>query len=267
MKKGAPLKMKWSEEAKEAVLRVPFFVRKRVIDQVEEEALKKGADSVTLGHVRSCQKRFLNRMEDEVKGYQVETCFGPGGCCHRAFTCDSLVHDLEQQMSRQDLKAFFKERVDGPLKMHHEFRISISDCPNACSRPQIADIGLIGACEPIVTDKDCSECGACVEACKEKALSIQHGRPVVDEGLCLYCGACVRLCPSGTIAEGRAGYRIQIGGKLGRHPRLAIDLPGIYKPDDLTEVIDKCLQHYKRHCLNGERFGEVLKRTGSDIGL
>jgi hypothetical protein len=44
-------------------------VRKRV----EEETARLGKQEVTLEHVRACQKRFLARMEDEVKGYQVET--------------------------------------------------------------------------------------------------------------------------------------------------------------------------------------------------
>ena len=35
--------------------------------------------------------------------------------------------------------------------MHHEFRVSLSACPNACSRPQIVDIGLIGAVTPVLT--------------------------------------------------------------------------------------------------------------------
>ena len=28
------------------------------------------------------------------------------------------------------------------------------------------------------------------------------------------------------------------------------------------EIIDRCLDHYQRHCLAGERLGEVLERTG-----
>ena len=63
------------------------------------------------------------------------------------------------------------------MKMHHEFRVSISDCPNACSRPQIADLGLIGARRPRVTDETCSQCGACVEVCREEAISLREGNP------------------------------------------------------------------------------------------
>jgi len=252
--------LKWNEEATEALSRVPFFVKKRVKKRVEEEAAGRNANEVTLEHVRTCQKRFLNRMEDEVKGFQVETCFGPGGCPNRAVNSDGLSERLEKGLAKRDIKSFLKERVNGPLKMHHEFRISISDCPNACSRPQIVDVGLIGACRPEVTDEPCTQCGACVEACKENAVSIKDDIPVVDDSKCLYCGQCVCVCPTGTLQVGAKGYRILIGGKLGRHPRLAIELPWIYQPGEALPIIERCLEHYQHHCLKGERFGEILER-------
>ena len=83
-------------------------------------------------------------MEDEVKGFWVEACFGQTGCPNRAVISDALPGGLEQVLSKRDLKAFLKDRVKGPLKMHHEFRASISDCPNACSRPQIIDLERTG---------------------------------------------------------------------------------------------------------------------------
>jgi dissimilatory sulfite reductase (desulfoviridin) alpha/beta subunit len=143
--------MKWTREAEEAVSKVPFFVRKRVRKRVEEEAAGVGAGEITLEHVQTCQQRFLNRMEEEVKGFRVETCFGPSGCPNRAVAYDDLPRKIEDLLSRRNLKSFLKGKAKGPLKLHHEFRVSISDCPNACSRPQIADIGLIGARRPNIS--------------------------------------------------------------------------------------------------------------------
>jgi anaerobic sulfite reductase subunit C len=224
--------MDWTEEANDAISRVPFFIRKRIKRKVEEEIARAGDRLVTMDHVRSSQKRFLTRMEDEVKGYQVETCFGPGGCPNRAIEYDDLVSELEDQLAKQDLKTFLKAKVSSPLKMHHEFRISISDCPNACSRPQITDIGIIGACAPVITEKDCNECEVCVDICKEDAIFLKMGRPIIHEDKCVYCGQCIRVCPTGTLTEGKKGFRLQVGGKLGRHPRLATELPGIYDASD-----------------------------------
>ena len=254
--------MKWTKDAKDDLSRVPFFVRKRVKKRVEEEAVRCRSNQVTVKHVRTCRERFLNRMEDEVRGFQVESCFGPGGCPNRAVNSDGLTEQLEQKLDRRNLKVFLKERVKGPLKMHHEFRVSISDCPNACSRPQIVDLGIIGACMPEVSDQDCSECGACLETCRENAISIENGYPVIDDSRCLSCGQCIPACPTGSLKEGKIGYRIMVGGKLGRHPRLAMELAGIYKPDDLMMVVDNCLDYYLKECERGERFGEILGRTG-----
>ncbi len=256
--------MDWTDEAKQAISRVPFFVRKRVRKRVEEEADRCGAKKVTLEHVRTCQQRFLKNMEDEVKGYQVETCFGPSGCPNRAVSCESFPLELEKALSRRKLKDFLRERVEGSLKMHHEFRVSVSDCPNACSRPQIVDVGLIGACVPEVSEQPCSECGACVDLCKENAVVLRDGRPCLDASKCLTCGQCVRVCPTGTLHEGKKGYRILVGGKLGRHPRLGEELPGICDPDETLRMLDRCFDLYQQSCQSGERFGEILEREGKE---
>lgn len=256
--------MKWSEEAQRAVSEVPLFVRKRVRARVEEEALRGGADEVRLEHVNTCRKRFLNRMEEEVKGYQVETCFGQSGCPNRAVGWDDLPRQIEARLGQRDLKSFLKERVQGPLKLHHEFRVSIADCPNACSRPQIADLGLIGARRPEVSDAPCNRCGACVEVCREEAIVLCEAGPVVDFSKCVHCGQCLNVCPTGTLREAARGYRIQVGGKLGRHPRLAGELPGIHGPEGVLRILDRCLDHYQRHSRRGERFGDILERTGLD---
>jgi anaerobic sulfite reductase subunit C len=257
--------MTWSSEAEEALSRVPFFVRKRVRKRVEEEARRCGATEVSLSHVRTCQERFLDRMEEEVKGYRVEACFGKSGCPNRAVNDDALQEKLERVLSERDLKAFLKARVVGPLKLHHEFRVSVSDCPNACSRPQIVDVGLIGASVPEISDRPCSGCGACVEICREGAVSVENGAPVLDQEKCLFCGQCAKACPTGSLQEGKVGYRILIGGKLGRHPSLARELPGVFDGEEAMLTVDRCLDLYQENCTRGERFGEILERTGESF--
>ncbi len=257
--------MEWSKDAEEAVGKVPFFIRKRVRKRVEEEAVSQGAKMVTGEHVKTCQKKFLRQMEDEVRGFQVEICFGSTGCPNRAVAYDNFPKRVEELLARKNLKSFIKGKVQGPLKIHHEFRVSISDCPNACSRPQIADLGLIGARIPLIAGEPCIQCGACVENCREGAIILAGKWPVLKRDQCVFCGKCISVCPTRTLQEEKKGYRIQAGGKLGRHPRLARELPGIHGPEETLEIIDKCLEYYRHHCSKGERLGEILEREKNSL--
>ncbi len=137
--------------------------------------------------------------------------------------------------------------------------MTISDCPNACSRPQIKDIGIIGVSAPVITEEACSLCGNCVEVCRDQAVQLDADAeiPVIDSQLCLQCGLCAKECPTGTIVDGQKGYRVLLGGKLGRHPRLAEPLPGIHTEDKVLKIVKKCIDYYKANSRNGARFAEL----------
>ena len=252
--------MKWSPEADDSLKKVPFFVRKKVRARVEKEAREAGKQAVTLADVKATQARYLKNMSSEIKGYQLDTCFGPNGCPNRAVISDGLLQKIETLLKKEDLLGFLKANVKGDLKFHHEFRVTLADCPNACSQPQIKDVGIIGACAPGLTGEACTLCEACVEACKEDAITLNSEEevPQIDMDRCLYCGKCMQACPTGTIAESRRGYRVQLGGKLGRHPRLARELPGIYTEEQVLVIVKECLQFYKQNSQHGERFGEIF---------
>ncbi len=255
--------MKWTPEAERAVKKVPFFVRKRVRARVEKEAAAEGKPVVTLAEVKATQRRYLNNMEAEMRGYQLDNCFGPSGCPNRAVEGDSLVPRIQALLDAADLLGFLKSTVSGKLRFHHELRVTVADCPNACSQPQIKDIGIIGACGPATTDNECTQCDACVEVCPEAAVRLDDDYPVVDQVRCIACGKCVAACPTETLTTGQTGYRVQLGGKLGRHPRLAIELPGIYDADAVLKIIHDCIGFYKAQSRNGKRLAELL--SAADI--
>jgi anaerobic sulfite reductase subunit C len=255
--------MHWSAEAETAIKKVPFFVRKRVRARVEEEARKTGVSLITLAEVQATQQRYLSGMAAEVKGYQLDTCFGPSGCPNRIDTGDSLAGRIEPLLQEADLLSLLRERVGSDLKFHHEVRVTLSDCPNACSQPQIKDIGIIAACRPRLGTAACSGCEACAQTCHEEALHLDPAdpHPLIDHSRCCACGQCVRVCPTGTLAEGAKGYRVQLGGKLGRHPQLARELPGIYAGETVLEIVQACLALYRARSRRGERLGALLAPT------
>ncbi|MGE0086204.1 MAG: 4Fe-4S binding protein [Desulfococcaceae bacterium] len=255
--------MKWTQEAEEAIGKVPFFVRKKVRARVEKEAAENGRAVVSIAEVNATRQRFLSGMESEIRGYRVETCFGSGGCPNRAYESENLIRSLENLLEKENLLEFLTSRVKGPLKFHHEFSISISDCPNACSQPQIRDVGIIGAAVPGVTETECTQCQSCVETCRENSIRLdgENGGPVIDTALCVSCGQCVNACPSGTLKTVQKGFRVLLGGKLGRHPCLGRELPGIYTQDEVLEIVKTCIAFWREHSQKGERFAALFQAS------
>lgn len=254
--------MKWSRQADAAISKVPFFVRKKVKKRVEAWVAQKNKRVVDLADVEALKKKFLSKggMEKEVKGYEVTTCFGGSGCPRAANSATGLVKEIETLFERADILGFLKETVQGDLKFHHEFRVAIADCPNACSRPQIVDIGIIGSVVPGVSGENCTLCGACAACCNENAIVLdsEKGVPVIDPGPCLACGRCIRACPEGTLVEGQKGFRVMLGGRLGRHPRLAMEIPGCHTHDEVLQLVDNSIRFYKKNSRNGQRFSRLL---------
>ncbi len=254
--------MKWSDEAEHAVKKIPFFVRKKVKARVEEFVEQNGGQCVELSHLIELKKRFLSPagMEKEIKGYEVTTCFGSAGCVNVANSCKNLAADIEKIVSQEDILGFLQQNVVGPLKFHHEFRISFSDCPNACSRPQIVDIGVIGAVVPGVSEESCVLCSACTDACNENAVCFrnQADRPIIDYSKCVMCGKCIKACPSGTLKERDKGFRVLLGGRLGRHPRLAMEIAGLKTYGEVIKIVRQCIKFYKDNSKNGRRFADIL---------
>jgi len=202
---------------------------------------------------------------DEIKGWRVETCKGPKqGCANRAAPDNALAADIDGVFRSRDFGVGLRALVGGALRHRHEFTVAIADCPNACSRPQIADLGLIGAAEPRITNETCHQCMGCVHACREGAVMHPGLLPIIDPARCVRCGSCSRVCLSGTIQIGRRGWRILLGGRLGRHPRLATEIGGLYRREGVLAAAGSCAEFYLRHARGGERFGELLERTGEE---
>lgn len=82
--------------------------------------------------------------------------------------------------------------------------------------------------------------------------------PTIDSQRCLACGRCMAVCPTGTLVVGEAGYRVLVGGKLGRHPQLAVPLPGIFAADQVVDIVRASIALHKERSQGGQRFGELL---------
>ena len=109
--------------------------------------------------------------------------------CGGARGCPRAVGDVAG--ARERMVALLDEagpeparpQAPGGLLTHQRLRLSVSGCANACSQPQIADLGLIARAFPSLLPDVCVSCGACVEMCVERALSLGPGDwPLITTG-------------------------------------------------------------------------------------
>jgi dissimilatory sulfite reductase (desulfoviridin) alpha/beta subunit len=257
------MKVNWDPDAEHVLRRVPFFVRHRVRKKVEEEVTAAGRRRITVADLEESKKRQLQRLSEGVKGYTLETCFGGSGCQNAVVASAALVARLEELLDRADLLAFLREQVGAKLKLHHQFRVTLADCPNSCSQPQIKDIGIIGEAEVTCDPAMCTGCGDCAAVCEESAVSLENDRLVgIDFESCVRCGACALVCPTEALKTDRGGYRVLVGGKLGRHPQLAREVARGLDADQALALVSRILEVYKAEAHKGERLGAVVNRVG-----
>lgn len=84
------------------------------------------------------------------------------------------------------------------------------------------------------------------------------GSPVLDSERCLACGRCVNACPEKALSVAADGWRIVIGGRLGRRPRLATELPGIHDTAAALAIVDRAVRWFMRDYRPRQRFADLV---------
>lgn len=210
-------------------------------------------------------------MKQHQQPWVVEVCRGASGRCPNALPLPpELVPALERTLAAQGPAA--PGAGEPAPKPHHTLRIHVAACPNGCSRPQIADLGLMAALPPLPPDS-CSCCGACVAVCPDAAVHLDAGAsaPRIDRLACLRCGLCVRACPEDAMQAGVTGLRVHLGGKLGRRPLLALELPDLRDTAGVCAVLERALAALRTEGRPGLRLAELrqarLRQGASDPAL
>lgn len=188
----------------------------------------------------------------------------PGSCGPRVrniSSCVGLPRCTHANIDSQELAKKIDERffdVVLPTKL----KIAISGCPNACSKPQINDIGVVGVVRPRIVREKCDGCGVCVRICREAAIKIVNEVAEIDFKKCVYCGECIRVCPLSAGVADSEGYTIFIGGNGGRHPRLAYKLLDLAGEEIVFRVIESSIELFEAEGESRERFGHLIERIG-----
>jgi len=172
---------------------------------------------------------------------------------------------LEDMVTDSGWPELLRAATKGRPKPHQQVRIVQAGCPNACSRPQIADFGLIRAGIPAIDAAFCSNCGACAATCPEGAIESLEGAHRIDPAKCLYCLRCRGVCPEGALEAETTGYRVLVGGRLGRRPMLARELRWVYSPRQGLDLLAGCLALLRRHFVPGVRLGDLVLERPEEL--
>ena len=198
------------------------------------------------------------------EGYEIRICRGQA-CPLAALGVEHLGEGLAQILDAAQLGEFYRS-VSLKSQKRYRFRVAVSACPNACTQVHIADFGLIAQVVPRLAG-DCVACGVCEEVCEEGAVTLQDRWPLFDVQRCLNCGLCIRACPKKVLEPEAQGFKILVGGKLGRHPRLARELKALATEEEVLKTLSTVLSFYKTHCQRGERLGSIIERLGWETFL
>jgi len=210
---------------------------------------------------KETKKVLTEKMSQAESGYEVSGCFGLNSCPNALTSSETLLKEFERILEEEKITEFLKEKVKGPLKAHHKFKVYLSECPNACSQIYIADFALHGVVKIELNPKVCFFCGSCVAVCEEEAITLTDFGPMIDEERCVGCGHCLKICPENALTEGFRGYKVYLGGKLGRHPRLATFLD-YFREEEIIPLFQRVLRFYKENNQKGERLGAIIERLG-----
>jgi dissimilatory sulfite reductase (desulfoviridin) alpha/beta subunit len=188
----------------------------------------------------------------------------PGSCGPRVRNILSCPGNLECNYGIIDTygmggmldKEFFGE--DMPVKI----KFAVTGCPNACAKPQENDLGVMGILKSAIYTQDCTGCGTCTFMCPEKAIVVEDDKAKIIWDKCNLCGACVGACPSDLITEEWKGYRLFVGGKIGKHPKLGRELVDAKSPQEAIAIFRKIIEWSKKNTHVGERFGDCIDRVG-----
>jgi dissimilatory sulfite reductase (desulfoviridin) alpha/beta subunit len=151
------------------------------------------------------------------------------------------------------------------VKLPHKFKIATGGCPNNCVKPNLNDLGVIGAKVPNLDKEICKGCKKCKieEVCPMKAAKVTDGKLEIDPGVCIHCGRCDGKCPFGAIKDSVSGYQVYIGGRWGKKVAHGKPLSRIFTSEEaVLDAVEKAILLFRDKGIAGERFADTIARIG-----
>lgn len=237
------------------------------IRTVSEVAEKYGHGYVHMTSRQGIEIPFI-RFEDieEVKEALAKGGVNPGVCGPRVRTvtacqgqeiCPSGCINTYELAKELDQRYFGRE-------LPHKFKFGVTGCQNNCLKAEENDLGVKGGMVVSYVKSECINCGVCVKACREGALTMTEDGIEIDADKCNNCGRCVKSCPTDAW-KGESGYILSFGGLFGNKIYKGESLVPIIKDKEtLFRVADAAISFFEENANAGERFRFTIQRVGED---
>lgn len=137
-------------------------------------ALKKG------GFMRQKQKNNFSLRIRVVGGHldakqlakvaEVSEKYGAAICPSGCIDTYALAEELDERYFGRELP--------------HKFKFGVTGCQNNCLKAEENDVGIKGGIKVAWQEEKCIQCGVCVKACREGAITLEDGKISVDSSKC-----------------------------------------------------------------------------------
>ena len=177
-------------------------------------------------------------------------------------TCQYGLYDT-YALSEEIHNRFYKGYAD--VSLPHKFKIAVGGCPNNCVKPDLNDLGIVGARVPGYDPEKCKGCKKCqIEtSCPIRAAKLVEGKLVIDPNLCNSCGRCVGKCPFHCNDQGEYGWKVYVGGRWGKRVAHGRMLDKVFTDKaEVLEVVEKAILLFRDQGISGERFADTIERIG-----
>ena len=267
LKKGGFMRQKQKNNFSLRLRVVGGNLTAKQLAKIAEVSENYGDGYVHLTSRQSVEIPFVKLDDVEaVKDALAEGDVEPGVCGPRVRTITACQGEAICPGGCIDTYALAKELDDRYFakELPHKFKFGITGCQNNCLKAEENDVGIKGGMTVECSHDDCIQCGVCVKACREGALSMENGRIAIDRDKCNNCARCVKSCPTDAW-KGTPGYIVSFGGLFGNHIYKGEQLvPIIRDKETLFRVTDAAISFFEKHANGGERFRLTLQRVGEE---
>lgn len=267
LKKGGFMRQKQKNNFSLRLRVVGGNVTAKQLAKIAEVSEKYGDGYVHLTSRQSVEIPFIKLDQiDEVKQSLAEGDVEPGVCGPRVRTITACQGKAICPSGCIDTYALAKELDDRYFarELPHKFKFGITGCQNNCLKSEENDVGIKGGIKVNWIEDKCIQCGVCVKACREGAITLTDGKIEIKEDKCNFCGRCTKACPVDSYEE-TEGYIVSFGGLFGNSINKGETvIPFIKDHEKLLEVCDAAIKFFEKHALAGERFKFTIDRIGKE---